>query len=236
MTSLCPADQHSAPDTLHPRKRGRKDGRFRAKLVEHDLWELLLGEVNRQLEAKQSSAAISSADLPLPSSSRMVMVSASIGRSDQASSPLVTRCPVWVSSSKYRPPAASATPRPLSSGAMRMFVTGWLAAPSARRIASISLSVPEAHRITSASSSAKPNSRRISTCMVSARRSRIPSASSSPASSDHVPGRSLIPPVKGGSARCTSRPRPAMPCVRSWRRGPCWCGCAAISRTRSAAC
>jgi transposase, IS5 family len=27
-------------------------GRFRAKLVEHDLWELLLGEVNRQLEAK----------------------------------------------------------------------------------------------------------------------------------------------------------------------------------------
>lgn len=27
-------------------------GRFRAKLVEHDLWETLLGEVNRQLEAK----------------------------------------------------------------------------------------------------------------------------------------------------------------------------------------
>lgn len=27
-------------------------GRFRAKLVEHDLWEALLGEVNRQLEAK----------------------------------------------------------------------------------------------------------------------------------------------------------------------------------------
>ena len=27
-------------------------GRFRAKLVEHDLWEVLLGEVNRQLEAK----------------------------------------------------------------------------------------------------------------------------------------------------------------------------------------
>jgi IS5 family transposase len=27
-------------------------GRFRAKLVEHDLWEILLGEVNRQLEAK----------------------------------------------------------------------------------------------------------------------------------------------------------------------------------------
>jgi hypothetical protein len=24
--------------------------------------------------------------------------------------------------------------------------------------------------------------------------------------------------------------------VRSWRRGPCWCGCAAISRTRSVAC
>lgn len=28
-------------------------GRFRSKLVEHDLWELLLGEVNRQLEAKR---------------------------------------------------------------------------------------------------------------------------------------------------------------------------------------
>jgi len=27
-------------------------GRFRQKLVEHDLWEVLLGEVNRQLEAK----------------------------------------------------------------------------------------------------------------------------------------------------------------------------------------
>jgi IS5 family transposase len=27
-------------------------GRFRSKLVEHDLWEVLLGEVNRQLEAK----------------------------------------------------------------------------------------------------------------------------------------------------------------------------------------
>ena len=27
-------------------------GRFRAKLVEHNLWEVLLGEVNRQLEAK----------------------------------------------------------------------------------------------------------------------------------------------------------------------------------------
>lgn len=27
-------------------------GRFRAKLIEHDLWEVLLGEVNRQLEAK----------------------------------------------------------------------------------------------------------------------------------------------------------------------------------------
>ena len=27
-------------------------GRFRQKLVEHDLWEILLGEVNRQLEAK----------------------------------------------------------------------------------------------------------------------------------------------------------------------------------------
>jgi IS5 family transposase len=27
-------------------------GRFRTKLVEHDLWELLLGEVNRQLEAR----------------------------------------------------------------------------------------------------------------------------------------------------------------------------------------
>jgi len=27
-------------------------GRFRAKLVVHDLWEFLLGEVNRQLEAK----------------------------------------------------------------------------------------------------------------------------------------------------------------------------------------
>ena len=27
-------------------------GRFRAKLVEHDLWEVLLGEVNRQLEEK----------------------------------------------------------------------------------------------------------------------------------------------------------------------------------------
>ena len=27
-------------------------GRFRAKLDEHDLWEVLLGEVNRQLEAK----------------------------------------------------------------------------------------------------------------------------------------------------------------------------------------
>lgn len=27
-------------------------GRFRSKLVEHDLWELLLGEINRQLEAK----------------------------------------------------------------------------------------------------------------------------------------------------------------------------------------
>jgi IS5 family transposase len=27
-------------------------GRFRARLVEHDLWEVLLGEVNRQLEAK----------------------------------------------------------------------------------------------------------------------------------------------------------------------------------------
>ena len=27
-------------------------GRFRARLVEHDLWEILLGEVNRQLEAK----------------------------------------------------------------------------------------------------------------------------------------------------------------------------------------
>jgi IS5 family transposase len=28
-------------------------GRFRAKLIEHDLWEVLLGEVNRQLEAKR---------------------------------------------------------------------------------------------------------------------------------------------------------------------------------------
>ena len=28
-------------------------GRFRAQLVEHDLWEVLLGEVNRQLEAKR---------------------------------------------------------------------------------------------------------------------------------------------------------------------------------------
>ena len=28
-------------------------GRFRQKLVEHDLWEILLGEVNRQLEAKR---------------------------------------------------------------------------------------------------------------------------------------------------------------------------------------
>jgi IS5 family transposase len=28
-------------------------GRFRQKLVEHDLWEVLLGEVNRQLEAKR---------------------------------------------------------------------------------------------------------------------------------------------------------------------------------------
>jgi IS5 family transposase len=28
-------------------------GRFRAKLVEHDLWEVLLGEVNRQLEEKR---------------------------------------------------------------------------------------------------------------------------------------------------------------------------------------
>jgi len=28
-------------------------GRFRAKLVEYDLWEVLLGEVNRQLEAKR---------------------------------------------------------------------------------------------------------------------------------------------------------------------------------------
>jgi len=27
-------------------------GRFRSKLVEHDLWEVLLGEVNHQLEAK----------------------------------------------------------------------------------------------------------------------------------------------------------------------------------------
>ena len=27
-------------------------GRFRQKLVEHDLWEVLLGEVNRQLEVK----------------------------------------------------------------------------------------------------------------------------------------------------------------------------------------
>ena len=27
-------------------------GRFRNQLVEHDLWERLLGEVNRQLEAK----------------------------------------------------------------------------------------------------------------------------------------------------------------------------------------
>jgi len=27
-------------------------GRFRTKLIEHDLWEVLLGEVNRQLEAK----------------------------------------------------------------------------------------------------------------------------------------------------------------------------------------
>lgn len=27
-------------------------GRFRTKLVEHDLWELLLGEINCQLEAK----------------------------------------------------------------------------------------------------------------------------------------------------------------------------------------
>jgi IS5 family transposase len=28
-------------------------GRFRQKLVEHDLWEALLGEVNRQLEDKR---------------------------------------------------------------------------------------------------------------------------------------------------------------------------------------
>ena len=28
-------------------------GRFRGKLVEHDLWEVLLGEVNRQLEEKR---------------------------------------------------------------------------------------------------------------------------------------------------------------------------------------
>jgi len=28
-------------------------GRFRQKLVEHDLWEVLLGEANRQLEAKR---------------------------------------------------------------------------------------------------------------------------------------------------------------------------------------
>jgi IS5 family transposase len=29
-------------------------GRFRARLVEHDLCELLLGELNRQLEAKHN--------------------------------------------------------------------------------------------------------------------------------------------------------------------------------------
>ena len=28
-------------------------GRFRARLVEHDLWEVLLGEVNLQLESKR---------------------------------------------------------------------------------------------------------------------------------------------------------------------------------------
>jgi IS5 family transposase len=28
-------------------------GRFRQELVEHDLWEILFGEVNRQLEAKR---------------------------------------------------------------------------------------------------------------------------------------------------------------------------------------
>ena len=30
-------------------------GRFRTRLVEHDLWDQLLGEINRQLEAKISS-------------------------------------------------------------------------------------------------------------------------------------------------------------------------------------
>jgi len=37
-------------------------GRFRARLVEHDLWESLLGEVNRQLEAKHSEGRINIID------------------------------------------------------------------------------------------------------------------------------------------------------------------------------
>ena len=46
----------------------------------------------------------------------------------------------------------------------------------------------------------------------------------------------LVRTAPAGSARSTSRPKRATPCAPSWRRGPCWCGCAATSRTRSAAC
>ena len=52
------SNHHSSWDAAHLELGGDVPeastlGRFRNQLVEHDLWERLLGEINRQLEAKK---------------------------------------------------------------------------------------------------------------------------------------------------------------------------------------